>query len=135
MSGQAQFYDDGATRTYRFPAAALAAAAVVGRFIGPQGKRGRVRGIEYIVTTGVTVAPALVTVGNNAAVNPASISIEVAAADTGGSMTAAEEKAAGADEVAGTNDVILDADTVVEVASDGGATAGAADLIVTVDWF
>ena len=50
-------------------------------------------------------------------------------------MSAAEEKAAGAKEVAGTNDVELEADTVVEVASDGGATAGDADVIVTVDWF
>ena len=130
------FYDGGRNRrTYTFPAAVLSAAAVVGRFQGPAGLVGRVRGIEYLITTGVTVAPALVTVGNNAAVNPSSISVEVAAADTGGAATAAEKKAFGAEVVAGTNDVELAADTVVEVASDGGATAGAADLHITVDWF
>jgi len=133
MSGN--FYDNADTRVYRFPAATLSAAAVVGRFIGPAGKTGRVRGIEYIVTTGTTVAASLVTVGNNAAVLPASISVPVASANDGGAMTAAEVRAAGAAQVAGVNDVELDADTVAEVASDGGSTAGAADLIVTVDWF
>lgn len=133
MSGN--FYDNADRRVYRFPAAAIATAAVFGRIIGPRGKTGRVRGMEYIVTTGVTVAASAVTVGVNGAVAPASLSVPVASANDGGSMTAAEVKAAGAAQVAGTNDVELTADTVIEVASDGGSTAGAADIIVTVDWF
>lgn len=133
MSGQ--FYDNADRRVYRFPAAAIASAAVFGRFIGPSGKKGRVRGIEYIVTTGVTVAAATVTVGNNGATAPPTLTVPIASANAGGAQSAAQVKANGADEVVGTNDVILDADTVVECASDGASTAGAADIIVTVDWF
>lgn len=133
MSGN--FYDNADQRVYRFPAVTISAAAVVGRIIGPAGKVGRVRGMEYIVTTGVTVAASSVTVGNNGAVAPAAISIPIASANDGGAMTAAEVKAAGAAVVAGTNDVELAADTVVEIASDGGSTAGAVDLVVNVDWF
>ena len=135
MARNQNFYDNADSRTYRFPAATLSAAAVVGRIAGPAGKLGRVRGIEFLVTTGVTVAAALVTVGVNGAVLPASISVPVTAVNLGGGQTDAEIKAAGADQVAGVNDVELTADTTIEVASDGGATAGAADLIVQVDWF
>jgi len=128
------FYDGADRRVYRFPAAAIDTAGVFGRFIGPRGKVGRVRGIEAVNTAAVTVAASSITVGNNGAVAPASLSIPVSAINAGTSMTAAEEKAAGAKEVAGTNDVELEADTVVEVESDGGATAGDADITVTVDW-
>jgi hypothetical protein len=85
----------------------------------------------------VTVAAALVTVGVNGAVLPASISVPVTAVNLGGGQSDAEIKAAGAeqDEAGGVNDVELTADTTIEVASDGGATAGAADIIVKVDWF
>jgi hypothetical protein len=135
MARNQNFYDNADSRTYRFPAATLSAAAVVGRFQGPAGKVGRVRGIEYMTTTGITVAASLVTVGVNGAVAPASISIPVTAINLGGAMSDDEVKAAGAEEVAGTNDVELTADTTIEVASDGGSTAGAADLIIKVDWF
>ncbi len=50
-------------------------------------------------------------------------------------MTAAQVDAAGAAEVVGTNDVILTADTVIELTTNQGATAGDADVYVTVDWF
>ncbi len=137
MSQNQNFYGDADSRTYRFPAATLSAAAIVGRFQGPLGKVGRVRGIEFMTTTGITVAAALVTVGVNGAVLPASISIPVTAVNLGGAQSAVEIKAAGAeeDEAGGVNDVELTADTTIEVASDGGPTAGAADLIVNVDWF
>lgn len=134
MSGN--FYDGLADRRcYVFPAATVSGAAVVGRFQGPPGKIGRVRGIGYAITTDVTVAAANITVGINGAVAPATVQIPVAAVGVCGEMSAANLAAAGAAEVAGTNDVELHADTTIEVASDGGATAGAADLVVTVDWF
>lgn len=135
MGRNSNFYDDADSRTYRFPALTLSAAAIIGRIIGPVGKVGRVRGIEYVITTGVTVAAALVSVGVNGAVLPASVSVPVLAATLGGAQTDAEVKAAGAAEVAGVNDVELTADTIIEISSDGGATAGAADIIVQVDWF
>ncbi len=139
MSQNQNFYGDADSRTYRFPAVTVSAAAVIGRIAGPAGKKGRVRGIEFMVTTGVTVAAALITVGVNGAVLPASISIPVTAVNLGGGQSAAEIKAAGADQpqdgTTGVNDVELTADTTIEVASDGGSTAGAVDLIVKVDWF
>lgn len=113
-------------RTYRFPAATISAAAVVGRFIGPAGKRGRVTGFEYLVTTGITVANGTVVVDTNAGLTgPFTATAEIAAANAGGAATQAELKA-GAE---------LPADTTIEVQAGGQPTAGAADLIVTVQWY
>lgn len=134
MSGQ--FYDNADRRVYRFPAAAVDTAAVFGRFIGPAGKLGRVRGIEFLCTVACTGATnSVVSAGVNGATLPASISLAAQSQFAGQAMSAVEVKAAGAKQVAGVNDVELTADTVVEVASDGGLTAGDGDVIVTVDWF
>lgn len=124
MSG---FYDgvDG-RRTYRFPAATLSAAATVGRIQGPAGKVGRVVGLEYVLTLGTTVAVTNVSVDTVAGlVAPVSVAIPVLAINLGGAAAAAELKAG--DE--------LPADTVANVDTDGGCTAGAGDLIVTVQWY
>lgn len=121
MSG----YDHPIQMTYRFPAADVASAGVVGRIAGPGGARGRVLAITHVVTTGVTVAASTVSVGPNGAAAPARSTVAVATANSIGSATKAQ-LAAAAD---------LPADTVIEVASDGGATAGAADIVVTVGWF
>lgn len=122
-------------RTYRIAAATLSAAAVVGRIIGPAGKLGRVVGMETVLTLGTTVAVCNVTVGVNGAVLPAVMQIPVLAINLGHQMSAAELKLAGAVEIAAVNDVELPADTVIEVASDGGCTAGAGDLLITIVWF
>ncbi len=50
-------------------------------------------------------------------------------------MTAANLAAAGADAVAGVNDVELPADTIIEIGNEGGSTAGAGEVYVTIDWF
>lgn len=124
MSG---FYDgvDG-RRTYRFPAATLSAAATVGRIQGPAGKVGRVVGMEYVLTLGTTGAVTNVSVDTVAGlVAPVSVAIPVLAINLGGAAAAAELKAG--DE--------LPADTVANVDTDGGCTAGAGDLIVTVQWY
>ena len=123
-------YDNPDRRTYRFPAAALSSAAVVGRFIGPKGKVGHVRSMEHIVTTGVTTAAGSVTVDTNAGLTaPFTTSIPVSSANAGGSSTKAQN-AVGAALAAQ-----LPADTVVEVQAGGEPAAGAADLIIEVDWF
>lgn len=123
MSGQ--FYDNALRETYRFPAAVLTAAAVVGRFIGPKGKTGRVVNVSHVVTTGVTVAAASVTVGNNGATTPVAHTVPISAANAAVALAYASLQSKDA----------LAADTLVEVATGGEATAGAADLIVTVDWY
>jgi len=121
-----QFYDQGLRETYRFPAASLTAAAVVGRFIGPAGKVGRVVNVSSVVTTTLTVDAAALTVGNNGAALPATHGIPtLTTADTGQASTYAE--------LQGNTD--LAADTVVELAADGAPGVGAADVVVTVDWY
>jgi hypothetical protein len=134
MSGQ--FYDNAQNRTYTVLAASLiGGAAILQTMQGPAGKIGRVRGIEYLLTTGITVAASTITVGANGAVAPAVCSAEVAAIATGGAMTAAELRLAGAKQVAGVNDVELAADTPFEIATGGEATAGAGNIVVSIDWF
>ena len=126
----AQFYDNAIRETYRFPAAAVDTAGVFGRFIGPSGKTGRVVNISHIVINDITVAAAVVDVDTNAGLTtPAQHTIPVSSANAGASATPGNvtNGLAAASE--------LPADTVVEVASDGGATAGDADVIVTVDWY
>ena len=129
------FYDEAIHRTYRFPAAAVDTAAVFGRFIGPAGKLGRVRGMEFLCTVATTGSDGLMTVGENGATLPAAMTVPALSQFAGIAMTAAQIAAAGADEVAGVNDVELPADTVIECASDGVLGAGDGDIIVSVDWF
>jgi len=121
-------YDRGIVETYRFPAATLSAAAVVGRFIGPAGKVGRIVNVFHVVTTDVTVAAAAVTVGANGATSPLSHTVPVSAAGAAVAIPRATVRARA-------STAELPADTVIEVASDGGPTAGAADLVVTVNWY
>ena len=116
-------------RTYRFPAITISAAAVVGRLIGPAGKRGRVIGAEYIVTTGVTSAAGVMTIDTNAGLtSPFSFSVEVASANAGGSATRTELAAQDVD-------AELPADTVVEIQAGGQPAAGAIDLALTIQWY
>jgi hypothetical protein len=119
-------YDHPIEVSYRFPAAAVATAAVLGRVIGPAGASGRVLSLTHIVTTDVTVAPSVITVDTGVGVTtPVTMTIPVSAANSGGSASDAAIKAGSE----------LPADTVVEVSSDGGATAGAADISLTIGWF
>jgi len=117
-------YSNPTTATYRFPAATLSAAAIVGRIVGPTGLQGRLVDVASVVTTGVTVLPVTVNVGTTgAAASAGTATIPVSA------INAVSNGAVG---VVGH---VLAADTVVEVSSGGECTAGAADLLVTIDWF
>ena len=118
-------YSNPTTITYRFPAASLVGgAATFGRFVGPNGMKGRLLDIAYVVTTGVTVAASNILVGQAGDTDEyGSISVPVAAANAvGNGMTRG---------ITGE----LPADTVVTVGTGGAATAGAADVLVTVDWY
>lgn len=121
-----QFYDNAENRTYRFPAVALDTGAVFGRFIGPAGKIGRVRGIEVIVTTSTTGSATDVTVDTNAGLTTPPNATVVAATAPDGQTTTPAQLADGDN---------LPADTIIEVASDGGNSAGDGDVTVSVDWF
>lgn len=117
-------YSNPDVANYRFPAATLTSAAVVGRILGPAGKSGRLVGISTIVTTGVTVAAASVELGVAADTDKyGSASVPVSSANAGvNTVTAGTEH-------------VIPADTVLDVYTDGGATAGAADINVTIAWY
>lgn len=120
-------YDNPLFVTYAIAAATLSGgAATLKRFIGPVGRTGHVRTLTYIVTTGVTVAAALVTVDTSGTSGAyGSVTVPIAAANLGGSATKAN-LAAAAD---------IPADTVISVKTNGAATAGAADITLSVGWF
>ncbi len=117
-------YSNPTTATYRFPAASLINAATLGRIMPPKGKQGRVVDVSVLVTTGVTVAASNVTVGTESDTDAyATLAVPVTSANAGLN---------GATLVTGH---VLPADTVVAVASAGGCTAGAGDLLVVIDWY
>lgn len=107
--------------------ASLSTAAVAKRIIGPKGKRGRIRSAAVITTTATTVAASAVQVGpaGGTATECLDMVVPVTAINLGVSATQAEISA-GAD---------LAADTVYEISGDGGASAGAGDITITVGWF
>jgi hypothetical protein len=117
-------YSNPVTAVYRFPAAALSSAAVVGRIISPSGMAGRIIDVGHIVTTGVTVAASSVTVGTSADPDAyATHSVPVSSAGAGGNGATIVQNHE------------ITADSVIEVATGGEATAGAGDLLVTVAWY
>ncbi len=122
-------------RTYQFLSAAVDTGTILARLIGPVGKVGRVRGMEFVIINATTTAATLITCGENGATLPAAMTIPVGIAAISGAMSAAQIDAAGAPVVAGVNDVELPADTVIEITTDQGADAGDADITVTIDWF
>ena len=122
------FYDNPIIESYTVLAnASLSSAAVAKRVIGPLGKQGRVLAASVVITTDTTVAASAVQVGPAGGVATANLdmSVPVAVADVGHVATKAELDA-GAD---------IAADVVTEISGDGLATAGAADITVTIGWF
>ena len=112
--------------TYRFPAAALNSAAALGRIVGPKGKTGRLMGVAAVITTNVTTDPSGVRIGTGAAHSKyGTLSVPVATAGN----------AANDAVINPVDDNLIPADSVVLVATDGAAAAGAADLLVYIDWF
>lgn len=108
---------------YRFPAATLSSAAVIGRIQGPSGMTGTLVDVSVIVTTGVTVAANTIDVGTSADPDAAgTLTVPVSAANSGTN---------GATLVEGAQ---LVADGVVEVSTNGECTAGAADVLVAINW-
>lgn len=117
-------YDNPITCTYRFPAVSVVSAATLGRIQGPAGKTGKIVDVSYIITTGVTVAASNLIVGSAADTDAyATKAVAVAAATTGGNGATL-----GATELIPANDIVL-------VGSAGGATAGAVDALVVINWF
>lgn len=115
-------YDNPHTAVYRFPAAAIITAGTIGRLIGPKGKKGRITDISYVITTSTTVAATAITIGITGATDKfASQTIPVAAVNATGN--------------GGTVIALVDANDAVLITTNGGATAGAADILLMIDWF
>jgi len=119
----AQFYDNALRESYNFVGVDVGAGGIEQEIVGPSGKRGRVVNVSYVVTT-VLVGTADIDVGPNGAPT-VSLTIPTNAADGDSGSASAELK--------GQTD--LAADTVCEISTDGGATSGVVDLVVTIDWF
>ena len=117
-------YSNGLQATYRFPAAAIDTAGVIGRIAGPDGKTGRVTSVSVLCTVQLTGGDSLINVGNSGDADAYGVYTVPA--------TAANARAAGSYAEGVENRVA--ADSVIEVSSDGGATAGDGDVVVTVEW-
>lgn len=109
---------------YRFPAAALDTAGVIGRIQAPDGKKGRVVDVSTVTTAATTVAACTVTVGTaDDADAYATQTIPVTAINLG---------------VQGSESVLnheIPEDTLVLVTAGGEATAGDGDVTVIIDWY
>jgi hypothetical protein len=117
-------YSNPVTAIYRFPAAALSTAGIVGRIVGPMGKKGVVASIGSVVTTSVTVAAANLSITDlSGDVVYATASVPVSSANAVRNTFASVQNHE------------VEQDAVVLVSTDGGSTAGAADLLVGIDWY
>ena len=123
-------YDNALTITYKFPAAAVDTAAVMGRLRGPDGLKGRIRSMDYVMVAATTVAVSNLIVGIAADTDKFASSVVPITAINGGAsdVTLAADAATG-------EKAIIDADADVIITSDGGATAGDCDIYITIDWF
>lgn len=119
-------YSDPITCTYRFAAATLSSAATVARLQGPAGKSGRLIDMVVVTTTATTAASTALSIGTEADTDAYGVlTVPVTAIKLGVS---------GVVDTAATT-TILPADTVVAIATDGGCTAGAGDISVTISWY
>ena len=119
-------YDTPFRMSYTIPAAAIDTAAVLLSVCGPAGLKGRVSNISGVVTTSTTVAASEIQVGTTADEDAyATCAVPV--------LTAPAVFNTLVDLTSDAN--LIPANSVVEIASDGGATAGDGDIVVTIDWF
>jgi len=121
-------YHDPVYTTHTLAAATLSSAADLLMVTGPRGHQGRLVGISAVVTTSTTVAATELRVGDAADADQYGI-ISVPVATAGAAAVYNEATIYDVD----TN--LMPADTTVIIATDGGCTAGAADVSVIIAWF
>ena len=118
-------YDKPLLETYTVLAGVLTSAAVLRTIIGPAGMKGRVVNISSLVTTGVTAAASTVTVGPNGGSSVPTHTVPISSAGASLAIPRANLR----------SKTELVADTEVEIATGGEATAGAANLVVSIEWY
>ena len=120
-------YSNPLTCTYVLKAVVLTGGATtLFQFKGPAGKKGALVDVSAVSTTAVTVAATNVTVGSVGTTNKyGTLALPVAA--IGSAYNGAT--------VAAVDSNVMPANTTVVIATSGAATAGAADVAVTINWF
>lgn len=119
-------YENPVVSTYTLPAATVSTAADLLSVMGPEGHRGILLGIGAVVTTDTTVAATELRVGDSGDADQyGTLSVPVATAGNGYNAAT----------ISAVDDNIMPADTAVIISTDGGSTAGAADITVTIAWF
>lgn len=120
-------YDLPLSITYTIAAAAIdTASADLLSVAGPAGMSGRVDSIVAVNTAAVTGAASLIRVGDDSDNDKfATLSVPVSADN------AVTNNFTGLT----TDDNLIPADSRVIISTDGGATAGDANLFVTISWF
>lgn len=119
-------YDIPIHMTYTLPASAVDTAGTKLSVVGPLGLKGRLVSIGAVVTTATTVAASVIRVGT------------AGTADLYGSLTipvGAAATVANSATISTTDSNQIAENTAVLISSDGGSTAGDADLTVTIAWY
>ena len=120
-----KFWDKPIQTTYRIPAADLTGGARIFAYIqGPPGARGRIQFLQTAVTTNVTVAAAAILVGISGDTDKF-LSFNTPVSSAGAVLVTRSSQVSHAE---------LSADTVIQIGTDGAATAGAADINLCVAW-
>lgn len=120
-------YDQPLRQTYTLLASAVATSGTKLTVMGPAGRKGRLAAMGAVVTTATTATVSIISVGITGTLGKfGSLTIPVGAAvvTTANAMVDLT-----------TDANLIPADTPVLISSNGGSTAGAADLTVTIDWF
>lgn len=121
-------YNNPTTTTHNRSAATISTAATLMTIMGPRGMKGRLVGIGATVTTSTTDAATLLKIGSATDDDKyGTLSVPVATAGAASSYNNAT--------IFDVDDNIIPANTPVIVSTNGGCTAGAADVAVIIDWF
>ena len=117
-------YSQPSSALYKFPAATLSTAAIIGRIQAPAGKRGRVADISVVTTTGTTVAACTIdagVTGDVASFGTQTVPITAINLGVNGYVPVAGHEIAAGD--------------LIEISANGECTAGAGDVSVLIDWY
>jgi len=113
--------------TYKFPAATLSGAAIVGRIPSPIGAIGEVTSVAVLCTTNLTGSEGTLTIGRSGNSNAyGTLTLPNTSADSQVDGAFTKPYQFGVIPRAGGE--------VIEVAAGGEPTAGAGDIYVTVKW-
>jgi hypothetical protein len=119
-------YDNPTSVTYTLENVTISTTGVKLHLVGPAGKKGRVKDIGFVTTTATTGAVTELRVGDVADPDKyAALSVPIQA------VNAVTVNAA----LHTSSHNLIPASTYFEMSSDGGSTAGAGTVILTIDWF